>query len=676
MEQESTIEYKKTVCPLDCPDSCGLIAKVIDNQVVSLQGDPEHGYTKGVICRKMRNYHERVYGKDRLLYPMVRTGRKGEGEFRRISMKEAVALFATKLKETKEKFGAEAILPFQYAGNMGALNRNGGYALYNKLGTSRIIETICSAAAGEGWSLHCSSIPGSPPEVAGESSLIVAWGINVRVSNMHFWQYISQARKRGAKLVVIDPYRNETARSGDLHLQVLPGGDSGLALGVLKYLLEQDRIDRQMLEAQTQGFAELEAYLKKESWQRISQVCGLDKKEIVSFAELLNENPATFIRIGMGLSRNSRGGMSVRAIACLAAALGLFSGQTGQGVLLSSKAFTGDTGRLRFPELAEKETRLVNMAHLGHALTALQPPVKLLSVYSSNPLTVAPDSGLVREGLMREDLFTVVHEQVMTPTARYADLVIPATTFLENKDLYTGYGHFYMGCVDRVIEPVGEAVSNFDLYQLVARELGYNDAPFLQTIEQRLAEYVSTMEGLPEDFSFDPANPDGHWFQSTRRRMGRSAMDMFQVSIRFSADVEPGISSIPCLLEGDEFDDKDLCSRFPLKLIIPPHADMLNSTFGERYVDKPGEVLVHPNDAEKYGIIDGEDVQLFNFRGESIRRAKISSDTQPGLLVAEGLFWESGDSGTGINDLTSQKTTDIGAGPTFHESQVTIQPVE
>ncbi|WP_163338396.1 molybdopterin-dependent oxidoreductase [Desulfopila sp. IMCC35008] len=673
MKQNFPAEYKKTVCPLDCPDSCGILAKVVDNRVVSLKGDPDHGYTNGVICRKMRSYNERVYGKDRLLYPMVRTGAKGAGEFRRISMREAIALFAAKLKETKEQFGGEAILPFQYAGNMGVLNRNAGYGLYNKLGTSRIIETICSAAAGEGWSLHCSSIPGSPPEVAEVSSLIVAWGINVRVSNMHFWQYISKARKNGAQLVVIDPYRNETARSSDLHLKVLPGGDSGLALGVLKFLLEEEKIDRQMLVEQTTGFAELEAYLQKESWHQIYKVCGLEKEVIASFASLLKDNPATFIRIGIGLSRNSRGGMSVRAIVCLAAALGLFSGQTGQGVLLSSKAYTGDTDRLRFPELAEKETRLVNMAHLGHALTTLEPPVKLLSVYSSNPLTVAPDSGMVRNGLMREDLFTIVHEQVMTPTARYADLVIPATTFLENKDLYTGYGHFYLGCVDRVIEPVGEAVSNFDLYQLVARELGYIDAPFSQTVEQRLSEYVSTMEGLPENFEFDPDNPDGRWYQSSRQRVGQSAMEMFQVPFRFSAHVKQGISSIPCLSEGDEFDDKDLCSRFPLKLIIPPHADMLNSTFGERYSGNVGEVLIHPDDADKYTISDGEKVILQNFRGKTVRCAKVSSDTQPGLLVAEGLYWQSDDQSPGINVLTSQKTTDIGAGPTFHESRVAIR---
>jgi anaerobic selenocysteine-containing dehydrogenase len=205
MEKGSPAQYKKTMCPLDCPDSCGILAKVVDNRVVSLAGDPEHGYTNGVICRKMRSYHERVYGDERILHPMVRTGKKGSGEFRRISMKEAIRLFAAKLKETKEAFGGEAILPYQYAGNMGVLNRNGGYALYNKLGTSRTIETICSAAAGKGWSLHCSSIPGSPPEVASESSLIVAWGINVRVSNMHFWRYIAEARKKGAKLVVVDP---------------------------------------------------------------------------------------------------------------------------------------------------------------------------------------------------------------------------------------------------------------------------------------------------------------------------------------------------------------------------------------------------------------------------------------------------------------------------------------
>lgn len=671
MQENVRVEYKKSVCPLDCPDSCGIIAKVVDGRVESLAGDSEHPYTRGFICRKMRRYPERVYSPDRILYPQIRTGKKGEGKFQRISWQEALKRLSANLKEVSRRYGGEAILPFQYAGNMGVLNRNGGYSLYNNLGASRLIETICSAAAGKGWSMHYSNVPGSPPETAENADLIIAWGINVKVSNVHFYPYIAAARKKGARLVVIDPYRNETAESADQYLQIQPGGDSALALGALKALLEKKGVDRRIIEEQTTGFGKLERYLQATPWEQFSLQSGLSRSTIEEFAGLLLENPKAFIRIGIGLSRNSRGGMSVRAIISLAAALGLFSGEDGQGVLLSSKAYDGDSDKLRFPELADKLTREINMAHLGHALTALQPPVKLFIVYSSNPLSVTPDSSMVRRGLLREDLFTVVHEQVMTPTARYADLLLPATSFLENKDLYTGYGHFYMGCVDRVIEPVGEALSNFDLFQAVAKEMGYEDAPFLQTAEERLVEYVSTIDGLPEGYTFDPNDFSG-WIESTRRRTGVSVMERWNIPFAFSASADQGVPEIACLIEEGEFSDKDFESRFPFKLITPPHRDLVNSTFGELHGDIPGDVLVHPKDAEKYGISDGVTVLLENHRGETLRIARVTENTQEGLLVAEGIFWQTGKHLSGINDLTSQKTTDIGGGPTFHESRVAV----
>lgn len=675
MEFNSNVEYKKSVCPLDCPDSCGIIAKVVDGRVESLAGDPDHPYTQGFICRKMRRYPERVYSPDRILYPQVRIGKKGEGKFERISWPAALELLSEKLKKIVAQYGGEAILPYQYAGNMGVLNRNAGYGVYHKLGASRLIETICSAAAGKGWSMHYGDVPGSPPEVAADAELIIAWGINVKVSNVHFWPFIAAARKQGARLVVIDPYRNETGQSADQYIQVQPGGDSALALGALKYLVETNRLDRKMLAEQTTDFATLEGYLQATPWEQFTSQSGLDKESIAAFARLLAAHPKTFIRIGIGLSRNSRGGMSVRAINALAAALGLFSGQEGQGVLLSSKAFSGDTDKLRFPELAETESRLVNMAHLGHALTALQPPVKLFFVYSCNPLSVAPDSSMVRQGLLRDDLFTVVHEQVMTPTARYADLLLPATTFLENKDLYTAYGHFFMGCVDRVIKPVGEARSNFDLFQDLARTMGFTDAPFMQTAEERLQQYVATMEGLPQGYVFNPDEFSG-WVESTRKRTGESVMRRWDTAFAFKVAPEEaateGAPAIPCLLEADEFSDKDFCSRLPLKLITPPHMDLLNSTFGDLHKGKIGEVLIHPKDALLYEIADGALVLLENNRGKCLRLAKVSENTQEGLLVAEGLFWQTDKYTTAINELTSQKTTDVAAGPTFHESRVCI----
>lgn len=674
MESESGVAYRKTVCPLDCPDSCGMIAKVENGVITSLGGDPDHPYTKGYICRKMRSYHQRVYAADRILHPQLRVGKKGEGCFRRISWDEALKIFAEKITEVRTTHGGEAILPYQYAGNMGAINRNGGYALYHKLGASRLKETICSAAAGAGWDMHLDGVPGSPPEVAEEADLIVAWGINVKVTNIHFWQYIAKARKRGARLLVIDPYRNDTAKSADDYLQVTPGGDGALALGAIKALLEMEMLDHTMLAEQTTGFADLESYLRRTPWQEFTRLSGISREQIEAFAGLLQDTPRTFIRIGIGLSRNSRGGMSVRSIISLAAALGLFGGGAGRGVLLSTKAFTGDIRKLRFPELQDKPSREINMAHLGHALTTLEPPVRLFIVYNCNPLSVAPDGSMVRQGLAREDLFTVVHEQVMTPTARYADLLLPATTFLENMDLNTGYGHFELAVVKPVIPPIGEAKSNFTLFQDLARVLGYADTPFQQSVEERIAAYVKTINGLPEGFSY-ASGAATNWLTSTRKRVDESVIERWQVPFAFLATTatgNPQIPALPCLLEAMEFSDRDFSARYPLQLITPPHKDLLNSTFGERYPGVTGTVLIHPEDAAERGIRDGDRLKIANHRGWAVRVARVTVDTRKGLLVAEGIFWQTDEFNAGINDLTSQKTTDIGEGPTFHESRVAL----
>lgn len=671
---EKMTDYRKTICPLDCPDSCGMIATIAEGRVTGLAGDPEHPFTSGYICRKMRRYHERVHGSDRLLYPQLRIGKKGGGHFRRISWDEALDILARKIVEVRDRFGGEAILPYQYAGNMGVINRNAGYPLYHKVGASRLLETICSSAAGAAWDMHLPGVPGSPPEIAADAELIVAWGINIKVTNIHFWQYVAAARKKGARLVVIDPYRNQTAKTADQYLQVLPGGDGALALGALKTLIEESLLDRPMLAAATTGFEALERYVRQTPWPEIVRLSGVERHDIQRFGRLLQANQRTFLRIGIGLSRNSRGGMNVRSILSFAAALGLFEGGEGRGVLLSTRAFVGDVGVLRSPELMATPTREVNMAHLGHALTQLEPPVRMLIVYNCNPLSVAPDASMVRQGLAREDLFTAVHEQVMTPTARYADLLLPATTFLENRDLYTGYGHFQLGVVSPVIQPVGEARSNFELFQALASRLGFSDPPFRQTLEERLQAYLATIEGLPDTFVCHPEEESG-WVTSTRKRVSLSVFRQWGRKFRFVShgfEEKPGVPAFACLQEPGELADRDLCARLPFMLLSPPHNDLLNSTFGERFAGEMGSVLIHPQDAAEQGLADGAVVKLENLRGKTIRRVRVSDDTRRGLLVAEGIFWEIPDNQGGVNDLASQKTTDIGGGPTFHETRVAL----
>ena len=670
-------EIKKTICPLDCPDACGVLAKVQENEIKSLRGNPDHPFTRGFLCKKVSTYHERIHSRDRLLYPRKRTGAKGAGKFERISWDEAYTIMVEKLTAIKREFGGEALLPYSYAGNMGYLNRWAGYPFFHKYGASTLLHTICSTAAKAGWSEHYGPHPSSAPEKALDAELVIAWGINIKVTNVHFMPLVVEARRRGAKLLVIDPYKNSTARVADYYFPVNPGGDTALALGLLKSFHSRQELDDDFIKNHTDGFAELETYLSQTPLEDFITRSGLTPEQFERLRDLLSKHKRTFIRIGIGLSRNTQGAMSVRSLACLSAALGLFDGGKGRGALLMSGSFAGDSSVFTHPELIEKKTREINMVELGDALTTLTPPVKAIFVYSSNPLSVAPAGGLVRRGFAREDLFTIVHEQFMTPTARYADLLLPATTSFENQDVYQGYGHFYMGKVEPVIAPRGEAKSNFELFQTLARKMGYTDAAFEEKAAERIDKYISGLRGISEE-DRERAKQAGEIIASDRIENGGNFSGFKGARFQFAAPGVPeGVSATPRLAPLKEFENPEDNSRRPFKLITPPNALLLNSTFGERYPETMGEVLIHPDDAADRNIKAGDKVKLLNDRGVHLRRASISDDTQKGLLVAEGIYWESAASEqSGVNDLTSQALTDLGGGGTFHESRVDIMRVD
>jgi anaerobic selenocysteine-containing dehydrogenase len=432
------------------------------------------------------------------LFPQKRIGKKGEGKFERISWDEAWEILVKQLSAIRDEHGGEALMPYSYAGNMGKVNFHAGDPFFHRYGASRLKRTICSTAAKAGWALHYGANPSSPPEKALDSDLIVAWGINIKVTNIHFMPFVVKARRAGARFIVIDPYENITAQAADDHYRVKPGGDTALALGVLKVLIENNQIDNDFIEQHGEGFDELRQYVESVELETLVAKSGLSESRIRELAGLFANNPKTFIRVGVGLSRNTQGAMSSRAIACLSAALGLFDGKAGAGALLSSLSFSLNHGVMSFFSMMEKPTRSINMVRLGEALTQLTPPVKGLFVYSSNPLSVAPDSSQVRKGLEREDLFTIVHEQFLTPTTRYADLLLPATSSFENEDIYIGYGHFYMGRTEPVIAPRGEAISNFTLFQTLAKKMGFNDEAFDETASDRINTYLPAISGLPE----------------------------------------------------------------------------------------------------------------------------------------------------------------------------------
>ncbi len=650
-----------------------MIATLEGGKIVNIEGDPEHPFTRGFLCKKVRTYHHRVQSDDRVLYPQKRVGKKGEGKFERISWDEAWEVLVERLGSIKQQYGGEALLPYSYAGNMGRLNFHAGDPFFYRYGASQLNRTICSTAARTGWFMHYGPNPSSPPEKALDSSLVIAWGINIKVTNIHFMPLVVEARRAGARFVAIDPYRNVTAQSADDHFAVKPGGDTALALGVLKILIEREQIDDEFIQQHSEGFGELRQYVESQNLESLIARSGLPLPRVRELAGLLIDNPRTFIRVGVGLSRNTQGAMSLRAIACLSAALGLFDGRAGRGALYSSNSFPLNHRIMSFGSMKTQRTRTINMVRLGEALTVLTPPVKALLVYSSNPLSVAPDSSQVRKGLVREDLFTVVHEQFCTPTAQYADLLLPATTSFENEDIYTGYGHFYLGRIDPVIAPRGEAISNFTLFQTLARKMGFNDAVFNETASDRIETYAPGISGLPEQYVKEGI-PPGEIILSDLHQTGGDFNQFGGNKFHFSVpSSKPNVPAIPSLLPNTEFDDVALQKRFPFALIAPPNSALLNSTFGERYPNQMGEVLIHPRDALTINIKSGDRVELFNDRGSNIRVANVTDKTQPKLLVAEGIYWAGEASNqTGVNDLTSQAVTDLGEGGTFHESRVGI----
>jgi anaerobic selenocysteine-containing dehydrogenase len=674
--QESKDMQKKTICPLDCPDACGVIASLEDGVITRIDGDPEHPFTNGFLCKKVRTYHDRVQSEDRILYPQKRVGRKGEGKFERISWDEAWTILVDKLTEIKASDGGEALLPYSYAGNMGKVNFHAGHPFFHKYGASRLNRTICSTAAKAGWNLHYGANPQSPPEKVLDSNIVIAWGINAKVTNIHFMPFVVKARRLGARFIVIDPYQNITAEAADDHYRIKPGGDAALALGLLKILTEAKRIDQSFIDEYSEGFEDLATYLADHTLEEFAQTTGLTIEAIRELANVLADNPKTFIRVGVGLSRNTQGAMATRAIACLSAALGLFDGKVGAGALLSSQSFTLDQSVFTFASLAEKPTRIINMVRLGEALTEASPAIKSLFVYSSNPLSVAPDSSKVRQGLEREDLFTIVHEQFHTSTTRYADLLLPATTSFENDDIYIGFGHFYMGRTEPVIAPKGESISNFALFQKLALKMGFNDAEFQQSIDERIQTYMPAIAGLPQDY-VEQGSPAGETIRSEFYEMGGDFTQFTGQRFKFTlANSSADSSPHPRMVARQELDNPSLSRKYPFALLTPPNADLLNSTFGERYPGKLGKVMVHPTDAACADIADNDLVEIYNHRGKNLRHAEVTDKTQPGLLVAAGIYWQTEASQhTGINDLTSQATTDMGEGGTFHESRVAIRKV-
>jgi anaerobic selenocysteine-containing dehydrogenase len=655
-------------------------------RITDVAGDARHPFTRGVICGKVHDYAERVYGPTRVLTPLRRVGPKGEGRFEPIDWDEAVDEIAHRWRRVIAQWGAEAILPFSYGGTLGLVQNRAGHSLFYALGASRLDRTICVSTAYAGWQGTLGTVTGNDSEQMVDSELIVLWGINASHTHINAMTLVKQARRRGAFVVCVDPYRTPTARQADWHLMPRPGTDGALALGVMHVLIGEGRVDQDYIQRATLGFTALAQHVKQYDPERVAAITGLAAADIVAFARRYGATRAAFIRVGIGLSRHDNGGMTCRTIACLPAVTGAYAHPAGGALLASSSAFGLSNEVIERPDLMPTPApRLINMIQLGRALTDpdLTPPVKALYVYNANPAAVVPNQELVLRGLAREDLFTVVHEQHLTDTTDYADLVLPATTSMEHTDCYKSYGHFYVQLARPVIAPEGEARSNWEVTRVLARAMGLRDPHFHKSEDDLIREALASGDPSIEGITLERLEAE----HSVRLRIGRPYLPFADGAPTPSGKVEflsetmarAGLPALPTytpLVKGPEH--TELTRRYPLQCIVPPNRFFLNSSFSQsellRRRQRGPAVLLHPVDGAARGIQSGDAVMVRSARGEARFTAELTDDTREGVAVVEGIWWNKHQpGGRGVNALTDDRTADMGGGPALHSNLVQVE---
>ena len=715
----------KAACPHDCPDACGVLITVQDGRATRIQGDPEHPVTRGFLCAKVAKYLDRVYSPDRVLYPMKRIAPKGPAAvpgaadrvWKRISWDEALDTITSKFGAICREFGSEAILPYSYGGTLGALN--GGSMdrrFFHRLGASQLDRTICSAA-GEAGLISLQGVKlGTEPEQFRYSKYIIAWASNIHANNVHLWPFIVEAQRNGAKLVVIDPYRTRTADCADWYLPINPGTDAALALGMMHIIIGEKLYDADYVSKYTLGFEKLREKVKEYPPERVAHWTGISANDIARLArEYATTRPAV-IRLNYGVQRSERGGMSTRTVAMLPCLIGSWK-EVGGGFQLSlSGAADLNTASLKRPDLMKtalgREARTLNMVELGRVLNRVNdPPVKSLFVYNSNPAAVCPNHDEVVRGLMRPDLFTVVHEQFFTDTTDYADIVLPATTFFEHKDLQKAYGHYYLQVSNPAIAPLGECRSNVELFRALAERMGFADECFSQSVDEMIDVALESkdpwMEGMTrerlESGSARLQFSQGTGTMAPLAELRSTGQVGSAVAAGSGADATPflpfaeggfrtpsGKAEFYCeslialgLDPVAEFtppsESRHGRKDLPLELLARKADNFLNSTFSNlpsvQAMEEPGLLEISMPDAQSRGITDGDPVRVYNGRGEILLKARVDGKVQPGVVSAK-LNWVKTTQGfQSINSLTSEKLTDMGNSATFYSVLVEVEKI-
>jgi molybdopterin guanine dinucleotide-containing S/N-oxide reductase-like protein len=721
-------------CPHDCPDACGVLITIEDGRATRIQGDPEHPVTRGFLCAKVAKYLDRVYSPDRVLYPMRRVKPKGphydspDGEtgaaarppgtmaFERISWDEALDEITHRFRRTIAEYGSESILPYSYGGTLGALN--GGSMdrrFFHRLGASQLERTICSDAGEEGLQSVLGVKLGTEPEQFVHSRYIIAWASNIHGNNVHLWPFIEEARRKGAKLVVIDPYRTRTAKLADWYLPINPGTDAALALGLMHVIIRENLFDADYISRYTVGFEDLKARAEQYPPEKVAHLTGISAGDIRKLAREYATVRPSVIRVNYGIQRSDGGGMAMRAVTMLPCLIGSWK-ELGGGLQMSTSGSFGlNSAALKMPELMQKAlgrpARIVNMVQLGLALNSLTgPPIQSLFVYNSNPAAVCPNHNEVVRGLKRPDLFTVVHEQFFTDTTDYADIVLPATTFFEHKDLQAAYGHYYLQVSNQAMDPVGECRSNVELFRALAERFGFTEDCFRETVDSMI------------DRALESPNPWLHGI--TRERLEQEphirlnfagnddvvtthvGTDAFVRPAKQSeaANIEPflpfangnfrtpsrkaefysetlksrGLDPVVAFTPPEESRNGSKAAGFPLELLARKPDNHLNTSFANlpsvREMEPGlGDLEMHPDDADARGVRDGDRVRAFNRRGEIILQARVDGSVSPGVVAARLDWARFSPGGTNINVLTSEKLTDMGNAATFYSVCVEVE---
>ncbi len=704
---EQTTVTVRGACPHDCPDTCAMLVSVRGGRAVEVRGDPEHPFTRGGLCVKVNNYVDKAYSPDRVLYPMRRTGPKGSGQFTRVSWEEALDEIAGRFRSAIAEHGPETVMPVSYLGTEGILNGlNVGDPFFNKLGATITERTYCDSGACTAYTMTIGATAGVDPESLVHSRYILIWACNMISTNLHLWPFVAEAQRRGAKIVVIDPVRHRTAAHADWYIPIRPGTDGALALAMMNVIIGEGLTDDAYVRDYTVGYEELAERVQRYTPEWASEQTGIPAEDIRTLAREYATSQPSMIRIGVAIERHTGGGQTVRSIACLPALTGAWR-RVGGGLLqLPLWAFPVNWPALLHPELATPGTRVVNQFLLGRALTGelgLHPPVTALMVYNSNPVVVCPEQDKMIAGLSREDLFTVVSEHFLTDTARYADLMLPATTQLEQHDIMFSWGHLYVTLNTPAIEPVGEAISNTELFRRLAARMGFTEECFTRTDEQMMAEAFDWSAQAMAGISLESLRQSG-WArlnlppadQYAPHAEGNFPTPSGKVEFRSSIAEQAGNFVLPLFRQGsDEYQPGGTVDPLPhyvppretantgyrLNLISPKSHAYLNSSAGDqpaqRRVQGEQAVTVHPHDAAERGITDGKYVRVFNDCGQFVALARVTDEIALGVVMAPMGAWPKNAKGhSTVNAVNPFAFADLGNAPTFSDTKVEIEPAE